>query len=631
MAILAGVGLFSPLTPAGAPPALAAEDPARVTLTAARLTPSSLTISGTVTNVGGAPLRDVTAYLWRSTERLHSVAAVTGALEATTTTPGRWQPVEDANTARLVTGEESLGAGESRSFTVSGTPAQLGLAGTDASHWVGVDLQGRAGDARTVTALTTERTLVTQPGTPVPVATVVEFAAVPRLVKGDLFVDDSLADDLASGRLGSLLTEASRSGSNWVIDAGLLAEVRDMADGYRVQGEAGSTEGTRAPDARAWLDRLAALDPARGTLGLVGTPDLAAAAGLGDTAILERSARATREVELAGASSAILLTRPDADALALVAPLGRSVFALEVGAPAVRVEVAGTDVWSLTRPAQPLSASPLLDDTALNRRGAEAALGRARGGIARLLRTSEDVTAAALPLPEGFRAATPAELAASATEWTPPARPDLPSAVTADTLPVLLRLGEQLDAYGAVAPTARVGEVADAQVARSASEWWTPESQQAWLAAIDRRLALPEGDIVSIDAINRFSMAGATSEFPVTVTNHLTDPATIRLVVVTDNPQRIRFLPPPEATIAPGASATIGLQAEAAGGGVVRASVHAETLTGHRLTPDTQIEVETTNFGVIGWVLVIASGLVLVVTTGLRIRQVRRQKKGADD
>ena len=46
------------------------------------------------------------------------------------------------------------------------------------------------------------------------------------------------------------------------------------------------------------------------------------------------------------------------------------------------------------------------------------------------------------------------------------------------------------------------------------------------IAAIERRLALPDGDAVTLDAIARFSMTGATSEFPITVTNHLADPAT---------------------------------------------------------------------------------------------------------
>ena len=136
--------------------------------------------------------------------------------------------------------------------------------------------------------------------------------------------------------------------------------------------------------------------------------------------------------------------------------------------------------------------------------------------------------------------------------------------------------------------------------------------------------------MVTIDATPRFTMTGATSEFPVTVTNHLIDPVTIQLAAVSDNPQRIRLVPPEALTIEPGSSSTVLLQAESAGGGVVRASVHAQTTGGHRLTPDREVVVETTNFGTIGWVIVIVSGVVLVATTAHRIRQVRTKGKGED-
>lgn len=101
----------------------------------------------------------------------------------------------------------------------------------------------------------------------------------------------------------------------------------------------------------------------------------------------------------------------------------------------------------------------------------------------------------------------------------------------------------------------------------------------------------------------------------------------MRIVALSDNPQRIRFTDPVEATVAPGTSQALMLHAEAAGSGVVTVNIHAETLAGRRLTPQETITVETTNFGLIGWALVISSGVVLVVTTVVRIRQVRRSQK----
>lgn len=156
------------------------------------------------------------------------------------------------------------------------------------------------------------------------------------------------------------------------------------------------------------------------------------------------------------------------------------------------------------------------------------------------------------------------------------------------------------------------------------------DAQSAWLTSVEQRVALPQGDLVTLDASPRFTMTGRTSEFPVTVTNRIQDPITVRVVASTDNPQRIRLLSPDPVEIPSGSASTVLVPAESAGGGVVSARVHVETADGHRLTPDREIAVETTNVGTIGWVIVIASGLVLVVTTAHRIRQVRRQGKGED-
>ncbi|WP_348981494.1 DUF6049 family protein [Propioniciclava coleopterorum] len=167
-------------------------------------------------------------------------------------------------------------------------------------------------------------------------------------------------------------------------------------------------------------------------------------------------------------------------------------------------------------------------------------------------------------------------------------------------------------------------------MARGGSLRWedAETQQQAWFDAIDRRLAATAEPPVTLDALPRFSMTGATSDFPVTVTNHLTDPAVVRVAVSTDNPQRIRFTAPEPVTVQAGASSTVMLAATAAGGGVVTAQVHLESVDGRRLTPDTEITVETTNFGAIAWTLVIVSGIVLVVSTALRIKKVRARQKG---
>ena len=54
-------------------------------------------------------------------------------------------------------------------------------------------------------------------------------------------------------------------------------------------------------------------------------------------------------------------------------------------------------------------------------------------------------------------------------------------------------------------------------------------------------------------------------------------------------------------------------------------SAHVVSESGRRVTPNTRITVDVTELGMIGWIIVIASGAVLVGATAWRIRQVRRR------
>ncbi|MFT3876368.1 MAG: DUF6049 family protein [Propioniciclava sp.] len=617
-------------------PASAATTGATVTLTRADISGGRLILSGTVTNSGTRPLTDVTATLWRSSSPLRSAAAVTGALTEQTTTPGTAAVVDGANRDTVTVRGVALTPGDSRPFTVSGSLSALGLSSTDASFWVGVDVSGRQGpDA--ATHLAGDRTLVSRPDATIPVASIAALSAPPRQLKQNLFADDSLAGEVAGGRLDALLT-AAEAGAGWLIDPSLVAELTDMADGYRVQTADGNTAGTGADAARAWLDRLAALPEPTGMAGLFGTPDLGAAAALGDTDLAEATDRATKAVALPPLAPVAVL--PQTDAASLRAARGRPVLTPAPGADAgagaehVVAEADGVRIGFTTAAQPPALTSPVLRDTDLNRRNARTALARASGGQITWLTSAEDVTADAAPLPTGFVRASLAEVfARPAQAWTPPERADQDGPLDAERLIRVRQLADTLTLYGQASPQAGVGEVADAQQARAASGWWIGhrDQQDAWLDAIDRRLGFPGGDLVSLTTTSRFSMTGATSEFPVTLTNHLPDPVEVRIEAVSDNPQRIRLLAPEPLTVAPGASSTAILQAEASGGGVVEASLRATTRDGRTLTPDVRVMVETTNFGTIGWVIVIVSGMTLVVTTAMRIRQVRARRTHATE
>ena len=630
--LLAALCVAAPLVATTADPASAAEPSAQVTLTEAQVTATTVTLRGTLTNTGADPLSQVNVALWRSPELLHSPEAVATALAATNTTPGTARVVEDTNRARVAVDPDAIAPGESRPFVVSGSLSALGLRAPDGTWWAGVDATGRT-PSRRPGPIGSARTLVSRPDAPVPVATVVEFSAPPRQLKKDLFVDDGLLDEVSGGRLSGLMAAVEETGASWVVDPSLVDELADMADGYRVQGGDGSRPGTGDQAAAAWLARLRALPTDHGAATLFGSPDLAGLAALHDRAIPDAIRSAGDAAPLTDLPRLAVLDQPGAAALDLAARFDRPVVALGANAPHVTVDAGGIAVVTASTVAT-VPHSPLLPDTPLNRDAARFALARAHGGEVRWVRSVDDAAATPRTLPHGFTQATLAEvMAVPGQEWTPPPG-QTPTVVALDAarLDRTLDLRDRMASYGGAAPASGIGEYVDAQTARAASRWWIADAdgQADWFAAIERRVALPAGDMVTLDATGRFSMTGANSEFPVTVTNHLQDPITVRVRADSDNPQRIRLSAPDAVTITPGASSTVLLQAESAGGGVVRARVHVQTPDGHRLTPDREIAVETTNYGTIAWVLVVASGLVLVVTTAHRIRQVRGQRKGED-
>ncbi|MDO5533146.1 MAG: hypothetical protein Q4F65_00650 [Propionibacteriaceae bacterium] len=654
-AVGAGLALALPLalSPVVAvpPPAVAATTAqADITLTDATITNSRLTLTGTLTNSGTEPLDDLRVDLWRSSALLRSAAAVHGALTAKTTTPGTARVDEESQRATLTPDDTALAPGESRPFTVSGTLAGLGLTQTDATWWVGVDAIGRGTD-RTQRVVGSARTLASHPEGTLPVAEVVEFSAEPRQVKQDLFVDETLATEITTGRLDALMDHAEARRTDWVLDPSLLLELTDMADGYRVLADDGSnTAGTGAEAAAAWLARLDALQ-GEGASGLFGSPDVPALADLDATTVLDAVRAASESSDADDRPGVALVDGVDAETIRSVAPFGRPIIAIadeaaeRAGDTTLRVDAGGSPALVAAADHPAAMTSDLLPDTPLNRRAVRFAFARAAGGELRWVRTPT----AAPPddaLPIGFRrVGLPALLAASETPSTPPPAPepdpepapspDAPSpapessAVTSDLLGRVERLRTALSTYADAAPGSGLDAAVAPQTARAASRWWVanPTGLDAWLTSQEVRASAGE-DFVSLEASPRFSMTGDVSEFPVTVTNHLVDPVTVRVAVVGDNPQRIRLSGPESVEIAPGASNTVLLSAASAGGGVVRARVHVETLSGHRLTPDREIVVETTNVGIIGWVLVGVSGVVLVATTAHRIRQVRKHGKG---
>ncbi len=82
----------------------------------------------------------------------------------------------------------------------------------------------------------------------------VELIERPHQLLDGRFIDDELATLLTpEGRLGSFVYTPTVIKTRWIIDAALLDEVADMADGYEL---ANNEDGTGVEAAAAWLEQL---------------------------------------------------------------------------------------------------------------------------------------------------------------------------------------------------------------------------------------------------------------------------------------------------------------------------------------------------------------------------------------
>lgn len=615
-----------------APQAQAASLPLGVTVSSVTVAggdaASEVVVKGTVTNRSSAPVYGVTAGLWRSSDQLRSVAAITDAVAADRTPTGAVQHAVPSETAALTAPTEALVPGASAGFTVSGTVADIGLP-RDATYWVGARATGSAapGGATSASLTGQGQTLATIPGTtPVRVTTVVDLGATPRRLRPGVFLDDGLAVELApGGRLRRLLDAAAQPGVSWAIDPALLAEVTDMADGYVLWAPTTSIPGTGVEAAKAWLAAYRALPAASGVQTLYGRPDLVGALGAGATAVLDRTQAATAASGL-GLPVVAVATRVDAASLAA---LGRRSVAV------VSPGVAATSPWALIGNAAVAGAetfeapirSPLIGDSPATRADVAVALARATGAQVRLVRTPDAAAIDALTPAWVVRTPLPDLLATRPAASAPaPTAPAASGGLTPELTGRIDALAAHLTAYGSAAPTANLNQLVDPLTSDAAGEAFLadPAGRVDFIDAVTAATAL-DGRI-TLSAARSVTLASAESQFPATITNRLADPITVKVVGVSANSARMSIRPIEEVTIRPGDSQTVLLTAVAGGNGLVEATLSVQTADGIRVSEAVPITFEATNLGQVGWIVVAVSGVVLVVTTGLRIWQVRRRR-----
>ncbi|MFT4225666.1 DUF6049 family protein, partial [Micropruina sp.] len=287
---------------------------------------------------------------------------------------------------------------------------------------------------------------------------------------------------------------------------------------------------------------------------------------------------------------------------------------------------------TLLRLAPPATAGgPGTDDGPVQRaqrQYAEAILG---GGLVRLIDTA-DAAAADTATSPSWVTRTALDSLLDDQADVPAASLVLPAKPT--TLPAfrfrqLSTLTGDFADYRDLVPDSELAGDEPATLSRLVSTGWIGGSSTApWLAAVNGTVGSDAvADNVRLSASPRVLMSSRSNEFPVTVINDLTEPIVVRVVFASDNPQRISIADTAPITVGPGQSQTINVRPEASSNGLVNVTASLRTTSGEPIGESTRIAVEVTDLGVIGWIIVIVSGVVLVATTALRIRQVRRKQR----
>lgn len=633
--------LFAGLLAATSALVSAAPTPARADDTVQLgLSLDSVTISGTkpkdkvvlkltLRNTGTVPAYGVLAYLWRSHDPIREQATLASVAAGASTwgerlrRPGSWLLVVNSTTA--------FSPGATRSITLSATLADLGFTARTAAYAVGADVVANADQSSKADLAAQVRTFVPMPGkTRVPLTSIVLLSAPPTKLFDNLFANEDLTTEL-TGRLNTLL-QAAGSGHSWLIDPALLDEIRDQADGYQVVDGAATKPGTGQQVAADWLARFQLLDPGAGGRVLFANPDSTGAEDAG-AEIVQWSTDASAAVDGLGGLPLVAVPTGNivtASQLDFLSGAGaKAILAANTASGAALQNGGGSNRILAVSPTVPSAVTN--DQTALVKQQqlalAEAAVA-GQAGQARLLTTAADLTQDAAARPGWTTQRDLGDLLRSDPAVKAGLSGSKPALLDHAQFDAIDRLGDDFAFYAQLVPESAFVAEPDAALLRAASSAWIadPEGGRDYVDALRKLIGRDTvNDGVRLDASGRFVMSARTNQFPITVTNELSEAITVRVEVTTTNAQRLSVPPTDYITVAPGQSETVNIRPEASGNGLISGTAHAVTSGGKRVGRDIQLTFEVTELGFVAWIIVGVSAVVLVATTVLRIRQVRRR------
>ncbi|MGA9345351.1 MAG: DUF6049 family protein, partial [Nocardioidaceae bacterium] len=627
-----------------------------------------LVLKGVVTNTGAKAWRDAQVYL-----DIESQPATTrAALDSFRT------DTEDFGTRVINFGRfDEIGRlkpGTSTRYTLSIPYGKLPISRDPGVYHVGAtviagDRDGtRAPVARVDTVIPLLPDASTGPLTPTGVVTLIPLSAPIHRQADGTFLDDSLAQLIAiGGQLRNLLDFVAAAPPNTlevVLDPALRQAIADMAGGYRVRslaqvsaGEVGVT-GAGQADAKRWLTEL---DSALRTQDLLfmpwGSPDASALGAHALPGVVDAAVRASQRYAAQQRITATVASWPYAGAstrrgLAIASRAGmplrfisqRSLTTLrgeprpsypptqvlvptavgQVTALVTRTDIAGTRIGP------ELGGPQLLRDIvaeatvrSLDKETAAISVVAVPFGWDPGVATTSSELAKAY----GFPTVVPETASSAAQQSAVPYTGSVAMPTAISPLPTeLLSAIKQLRDKGRIFTDLVSDQNSavprfDQILAASGTSLWR-DDLPARVAVTERATqeSVKSADKVTVTGPTFVALSSASGRFPLTVTNGLSVPVTVEVVVRAENPAvTVDAIAP--LTLEPGQRRDIEATARSDGSGLTGVKVRLTTTTHRPVGQPWTFDVRSTQIGVAIWVVMGVGAAILFGAAGRRIVQ----------
>lgn len=577
-------------------------------------------LSGTIENTSASRVQYAAVNFWKSTTPIVDEAELERALDAPASIPvgTRQTPwtLESGHIQRINEGGW-FNPGERANFTVSAMVGELEFLTDDAVYFVGVHVRGIVEGQKGNLTIGRGRILVTAAPSPLPAIQAVELTAGPqRSLDGD-FINDSLARSLSTD-LGDLLTLAEDVDATVLLDPMLLMDVRALGKDHTVGGKAAPANGAAAEWASRMDDVIAKGRVMRlpwADIDLPRTHAMGILANAMEWADDSLTDPALRRLPLAGDLGEF--ATPD-----LIKTLGQLGFTTALAGNTSGGSIGPVRVVQVSD-ARPEAMGPdgrNTDAQQLAYRMAENLL--ARTPPTYVARTAEDVRDALALTYERTVVAIGAD--ESAATFVTDEEPPLWEKLSAHIEILVADASFRADLTG----TDDLPQLQRLAAMSLSSRFATESEALEWMTASQ----LPELDPtrITVSAASSFVMGSRTNEFPVTITNDLELPVTLRLVFESESPQRISVPPTEFETLQPGEHLTLTLSPRASSNSVVTVRGYMETVDGTQFGPPVTIDITSTELGRVGWIIIVISGAVVLGGTVWRIRAVQAERSKED-